>query len=78
MQNDVTFPDDIAALKALLVASDAALVQSQKAVAELTQALSSRELQIEALQLQIMAVKQRARLSSLGVETASNSFHLGM
>lgn len=59
MQNDVTFPDDIAALKALLVASDAALVQSQKAVAELTQALSSRELQIEALQLQIMALRRR-------------------
>ncbi|MDB5772801.1 MAG: transposase family protein [Burkholderia sp.] len=51
-------PDDIAALKALLVARDAALAQSQDTVAELTQALSSRELQIEALQLQILALRR--------------------
>jgi transposase len=59
MQFDAHFPDDINALKALLVAKDAALAQSQNTVAELTRALSSRELQIEALQLQIMALRRR-------------------
>lgn len=59
MQNDATFPDDIAALKALLMVQDAALVQSQNRVAQLTSALSSRELQIEALQLHILALRRR-------------------
>ena len=59
MQNDATFPDDIAALKALLMVQDAALVQSQNRVAQLTSALSSRELQIEALQLHILALHRR-------------------
>lgn len=59
MPNETNLPDDIAALKALLVERDWALVRSQNHVAELTQALSSRELQIEVLQLQIMALRRR-------------------
>ena len=66
MQNDAHFPDDIAALKALLLdrevtlaQRDAALIHSQNQITELTQALSSRELQIEALQLQILALRRR-------------------
>ena len=59
MPDAATLPDDIAALKALLTASDAALVQSQSVVAELTQALSSRQLQIEALELQILVLRRR-------------------
>jgi hypothetical protein len=58
MPNAADLPDDIAVLKVMLVARDAALAQSQNTVAELTQALSSRELQIEALQLQILALRR--------------------
>lgn len=59
MHNAADFPDDITALKALLIASHEALASSQSTVAELEQALSSRELQIEALQLQIMVLRRR-------------------
>jgi hypothetical protein len=59
MHNGDDLPDDIATLKALLVAQKTALAQSQNQVAVLTQTLSSRELQIEALQLQILALRRR-------------------
>jgi hypothetical protein len=41
MQNKANLPDDIAALKALLVERDSALLHSQNQVAQLTQALLS-------------------------------------
>lgn len=59
MHNGNDLPDDIATLKALLLAREADLAQSLNQVAALTQALSSRELQIEALQLQILALRRR-------------------
>lgn len=59
-------PDDIAALKALLLtqqqalqAREVALAQSRDTIEELQQALSSRQLQIEALQLQLLALRRR-------------------
>lgn len=59
MHNTADLPDDIAALKALLIAREEALLHSQNTIQELEQALSSRQLQIEALQLQLIALRRR-------------------